>query len=92
MCGLRRLSRFKHPDELTQHFKTLTILKVFTTIICAGFNVETTEYKNMSLTMWDIGGQDKIWPLMRHYFQNTQGEVVTESVGQCVVMCVALLL
>lgn len=23
--------------------------------------------------MWDVGGQDKIRPLWRHYFQNTQG-------------------
>ena len=23
--------------------------------------------------MWDVGGQDKIPPLWRHYFQNTQG-------------------
>ena len=24
-------------------------------------------------TVWDVGGQDKIRPLWRHYFQNTQG-------------------
>ena len=23
--------------------------------------------------MWDVGGQDKIRPLWRHYFQNTEG-------------------
>ena len=23
--------------------------------------------------MWDVGGQDKIRPLWRHYYQNTQG-------------------
>lgn len=39
-----------------------------------GFNVETVEYKNISFTVWDVGGQDKIRPLWRHYFQNTQGE------------------
>lgn len=38
-----------------------------------GFNVETVEYKNISFTVWDVGGQDKIRPLWRHYFQNTQG-------------------
>lgn len=37
-----------------------------------GFNVETVEYKNISFTVWDVGGQDKIRPLWRHYFQNTQ--------------------
>ncbi|KAG6408673.1 hypothetical protein SASPL_131691 [Salvia splendens] len=26
----------------------------------AGFNVETVEYKNISFTVWDVGGQDKI--------------------------------
>jgi ADP-ribosylation factor protein 1 len=39
----------------------------------SGFNVETVEYKNISFTVWDVGGQDKIRPLWRHYFQNTQG-------------------
>jgi len=24
-----------------------------------GFNVETVEYKNISFTVWDVGGQDK---------------------------------
>jgi GTPase SAR1 family protein len=32
----------------------------------AGFNVETVEYKNISFTVWDVGGQDKIRPLWRH--------------------------
>lgn len=39
---------------------------------CKGFNVETVEFKNISFTVWDVGGQDKIRPLWRHYFQNTQ--------------------
>lgn len=34
--------------------------------------METVEYKNISFTVWDVGGQDKIRPLWRHYFQNTQ--------------------
>ena len=43
-------------------------------MICfIGFNVETVEYKNICFTVWDVGGQDKIRPLWRHYFQNTQG-------------------
>ncbi|OMJ22500.1 ADP-ribosylation factor 1, partial [Smittium culicis] len=37
------------------------------------FNVETVEYKNINFTVWDVGGQDKIRPLWRYYFQNTQG-------------------
>ena len=26
----------------------------------AGFNVETVQYKNISFTAWDVGGQDKV--------------------------------
>ena len=26
-----------------------------------GFNVETVEYKNISFTVWDVGGQDKVF-------------------------------
>ena len=78
---------------------------------CAGFNVETVQYKNVSFTgahvigcgawdpgrvatrarglcepswlgpvvlvwsgaVWDVGGQDKLRPLWRHYYENTQG-------------------
>ena len=31
------------------------------------------EYKKISFTVWDVGGQDKIRPLWRHYYQNTHG-------------------
>ena len=47
--------------------------EIVTTIPTIGFNVETVEYKNISFTVWDVGGQDKIRPLWRHYFANTQG-------------------
>jgi ADP-ribosylation factor protein 6 len=33
-----------------------------------GFNVETVTYKNVKFNVWDVGGQDKIRPLWRHYF------------------------
>lgn len=29
-------------------------------ILFVGFNVETVEYKNISFTVWDVGGQDKV--------------------------------
>uniref|UniRef100_A0A8D2BRS3 ADP-ribosylation factor n=1 Tax=Sus scrofa TaxID=9823 RepID=A0A8D2BRS3_PIG len=48
-------------------------IKHFLPLPNLGFNVETVEYKNISFTVWDVGGQDKIRPLWRHYFQNTQG-------------------
>lgn len=40
---------------------------------CAGFNVEKVQYKNVLFTVWDVGGQEKLRPLWRHYFNNTDG-------------------
>ncbi|XP_028254583.1 ADP-ribosylation factor 4 [Parambassis ranga] len=70
----------------------LKLGEIVTTIPTIGFNVETVEYKNICFTVWDVGGQDKIRPLWRHYFQNTQGlifvvdsndrERVTESADE----------
>lgn len=51
----------------------LKLGEVVTTIPTIGFNVETVDYKNINFTVWDVGGQDKIRPLWRHYYQNTQG-------------------
>ena len=51
----------------------LKLGEVVTTIPTIGFNVETVDYKNISFTVWDVGGQDKIRLLWRHYYQNTQG-------------------
>ena len=39
----------------------------------AGFNVEKVQYKNVVFTVWDVGGQEKLRPLWRHYFNNTDG-------------------
>lgn len=44
----------------------LKLGEVVTTIPTIGFNVETVEYKNISFTVWDVGGQDKIRTLWRH--------------------------
>ena len=51
----------------------LKLGEIASTIPTIGFNVETVKYKNISFTVWDVGGQDKIRPLWRFYFQNTQG-------------------
>ena len=42
------------------------------TLPTIGFNVETVEYKNINFTVWDVGGQDRIRPLWRHYYVNAQ--------------------
>merc|ERR1712205_258231 len=51
----------------------LKLGEVVTTLPTIGFNVETVEYKNISFTVWDVGGQDKIRKLWRYYYENTQG-------------------
>ena len=38
-----------------------------------GFNVEQVNYKNITFTVWDVGGQDKIRKLWRHYYIGTHG-------------------
>ena len=54
---------------------SLKLGEVVSTIPTVGFNVETIEYRNISFTVWDVGGQSKIRPLWRHYFQNTQAVI-----------------
>ncbi|CAL1388710.1 unnamed protein product [Linum trigynum] len=53
----------------------LKLGETVTTTPTIGFNVETVEYKNVSFSVWDVGGQQKIRPLWRHYFHNVQGLV-----------------
>lgn len=50
----------------------LKLGEVVTTIPTIGFNVETIDHKSIQITVWDVGGRDKIRPLYRHYFPNTQ--------------------
>jgi GTPase SAR1 family protein len=40
-----------------------------------GFNVETVSRKNVTFSVWDVGGQDQIRGLWRHYFLNTQAVI-----------------
>ncbi len=52
----------------------LKLNEVVNTIPTIGFNVETVQpVKNVSFTVWDVGGQDKIRPLWRHYFTGCEG-------------------
>ncbi|KAF6252400.1 ADP-ribosylation factor family-domain-containing protein [Scenedesmus sp. NREL 46B-D3] len=51
----------------------LHIGEVLTTVPTIGFNVEKVQYKNVMFTVWDVGGQEKLRPLWRHYFNNTDG-------------------
>mmetsp|Transcript_76956 Transcript_76956/g.150781 ORF Transcript_76956/g.150781 Transcript_76956/m.150781 type:complete len:201 (+) Transcript_76956:2-604(+) len=46
----------------------LKLGETMATIPTVGFNVEVVKYKQLEFTMWDIGGQDKIRSLWRHYY------------------------
>lgn len=50
--------------------------QVVKTIPTIGFNVEkVTVVKGLTLTVWDVGGQDKLRRLWRHYYQESTGLV-----------------
>jgi len=51
----------------------LKLGEVVNTIPTIGFNVETVQYKDIEFTVWDVGGQEKIRPLWRHYYNNNNG-------------------
>lgn len=51
----------------------LKLGQAVTTTPTVGFNVETVAYRNVKFNVWDVGGQDKIRPLWRHYYTGTQG-------------------
>jgi len=51
----------------------LRLQETVSTVPTIGFNVETVKYKNISFTVWDIGGQDKIRNLWRVYLKGSTG-------------------
>ncbi|GJQ72759.1 hypothetical protein Trydic_g1412 [Trypoxylus dichotomus] len=52
-----------------------------TTVPTIGFNVETVTYKDVKFNVWDVGGQDRIKPLWRHYYADTQGLIFVVDCG-----------
>ena len=59
----------------TTIFYKLKLGEVLSTKPTIGFNVETVEHKNISFTVWDVGGQYKLRPLWRHYFACLQAVI-----------------
>ena len=51
----------------------LKMAELVRTIPTIGFNVEQLDYKGLKFTIWDVGDQDKIRILWKHYYQNTDG-------------------
>ena len=50
----------------------LKLGEVVQSIPTIGFNVETVEFKKTKFNVWDVGGQDKIRPMWKHYYQNAE--------------------
>ena len=51
---------------------SLKLNQIVNTIPTIGFNVEQVKYNRFNLILWDIGGQDKIRGLWKHYYNNVQ--------------------
>ncbi|KAL7249276.1 hypothetical protein ACSBR1_011429 [Camellia fascicularis] len=53
---------FGHHVSLATHVNFSTFVKSagIDFYPLGGFNVKTVEYKNISFTVWDVGGQDKV--------------------------------
>eukprot|EP01062_Namystynia_karyoxenos_P021401 TRINITY_DN1813_c2_g1_i2.p2 TRINITY_DN1813_c2_g1~~TRINITY_DN1813_c2_g1_i2.p2 ORF type:complete len:210 (+),score=58.53 TRINITY_DN1813_c2_g1_i2:71-631(+) len=45
------------------------------TVPTIGFNIETVRAKSLTLTIYDLGGQDKLRPLWRVYHQSSEGVI-----------------
>lgn len=61
----------------------LKLGEVTTTVPTIGFNVELVEYKNISFTVWDVGGQSKLRMLWRHYYKDNDALIfVVDSVDK----------
>ncbi len=49
--------------------------EIVETIPTVGFNVEEINtIHGLTLTVWDVGGQEKLRPLWRHYLIGTEGK------------------
>jgi len=59
----------------------LKMHEVVQTTPTIGFNVETVKMDRLSFSVWDVGGQDQIRSLWRHYFLNTQAVIFVVDSG-----------
>ena len=49
--------------------------ELITTIPTVGFNVEEITYQNLTITVWDVGGQKIIRNLWKHYLANNDAVI-----------------
>ena len=55
----------------TTILKSLASEDISTITPTQGFNIKSVQTSGFRLNVWDIGGQRKIRPYWRHYFDNT---------------------
>lgn len=77
MAGLDETGKTRILECLRPFHKETSPIKTI------GFDVENFIYKNINITILNIGGRDKIRPLWRHYYENTHGLIfVVDSFDQ----------
>eukprot|EP00697_Spironema_sp_BW2_P008099 gnl/Spiro4/22608_TR11154_c0_g1_i1.p2 gnl/Spiro4/22608_TR11154_c0_g1~~gnl/Spiro4/22608_TR11154_c0_g1_i1.p2 ORF type:complete len:197 (-),score=69.72 gnl/Spiro4/22608_TR11154_c0_g1_i1:173-721(-) len=79
----RTFSSFSKPQDVlmlgldaagkTTILYQLKLGDAITSIPTIGFNVEEVKYKNVTFSVWDIGGQTRIRRLWHHYFNRANG-------------------
>ncbi|CAF1312131.1 unnamed protein product [Rotaria magnacalcarata] len=57
----------------TSILSRLHLNEMRSTVPTIGFTVESVTLDRVQFTVWDVGGQDKIRPLWRHYYTGSQG-------------------
>ncbi|OAY39190.1 ADP-ribosylation factor [Manihot esculenta] len=72
-CKVRILMVGLDASGKTTILYKLKLGEMVSTVPTIGFNVETVDYKNISFSVWDVGGQKKIRPLWKHYLKNIEG-------------------
>eukprot|EP01083_Nonionella_stella_P165286 549504_1 len=53
----------------------LALDEIISTIPTVGLNIETIQYNDIRLNVWDIGGQKKIRKMWSHYYQDTDAVI-----------------
>ena len=56
---------------VSKEFSILNIVKHRLHVCIQGFNIKSVQSEGFKLNVWDIGGQRKIRPYWRNYFDNT---------------------
>ena len=72
MCLLLQMLGLDAAGKTTILYR-LKVGEVLHTVPTIGFNVETVEYRNVTFQVWDVGGQEKLRRLWRHYYRGTHG-------------------